>query len=69
MLHDIDSVFSGLWVWWMFPVTSKVLMYSPFRGVRNFLMAPTRFKKVSVRFFQTSLELEGEATSAQGHSA
>ncbi len=32
----------------MFPVISSVLLHSPFKGIRNFLQAPERFKKVCV---------------------
>lgn len=46
LLHDIDSVFPGLWVWWMFPVVSGILQYAPVKGIREFLSAPDRFKKV-----------------------
>lgn len=51
LLHDIDAVFPGLWVWWMFPILSKVLLYLPFRPVQEFLTAPERFKKVLACFY------------------
>lgn len=46
LLHEIDDVFAGLFAWWMFPVTAKILQFSPFKGIRDFLSAPRRFKKV-----------------------
>lgn len=46
LLHDIDNVFPGLWVWWMFPILSNLLLYSPFTSIKSFLRAPERFKKV-----------------------
>ncbi|KAL6250772.1 hypothetical protein RBB50_003075 [Rhinocladiella similis] len=45
LLHEIDDVFAGLFAWWMFPVTAKILQFSPFKGIRDFLSAPRRFKK------------------------
>ena len=52
LLHDIDNVFPGLWVWWMFPSISSVLQYSPFKSIRQFLSAPERFKKVRDMFLR-----------------
>jgi hypothetical protein len=47
LLQHIDAVFPALWVRWMFPVTSKILLYSPFKAARKFLKASDDFQKVS----------------------
>jgi hypothetical protein len=46
LLEHIDAVFPTLWFWWMFPITSKILQYSPFSGIRKFLKAAEDFRKV-----------------------
>ncbi|KIY01666.1 uncharacterized protein Z520_01803 [Fonsecaea multimorphosa CBS 102226] len=45
LLLDLDAVFPSLWVWWMFPTTSKILQYAPFKAVRDFLRAGDDFNQ------------------------
>ncbi|KAI1617383.1 cytochrome P450 [Exophiala viscosa] len=45
LLHDIDDVFPGLWVRWMFPTVCAILQHFPINGIKHFLTAPERFKK------------------------
>lgn len=51
LLHDIDDVFPGLWVRWMFPTLCGLLQHFPIKGIKHFLTAPERFKKVCTRGF------------------
>lgn len=51
ILHEIDAVFPALFVHWMFPVTSKLLQYSPVKSVRDFIKAAHKFRKVRFSIF------------------